>query len=216
MAFDPTNCRNTYWLLRHGRSLANEQDLICSAMENGIKPEWRLAELGRQQATAAGQRFKAEVEKMPKPSGGLIFLTSPFSRTIDTATLAAAEVGITPDSKNFEVTELLRERYYGKVFELTKATSGYDVTWAGDEAENGDYVPGTDGETCNQVAARLTELFKACEERFSGAYIVLTAHGDVLSICQALVTPKAEIKEHFRKFPFANCELKKVIPPTMI
>eukprot|EP00983_Pelagomonas_calceolata_P125332 1161201-Pelagomonas_calceolata.AAC.5 len=109
------------------------------------------------------------------------------------------------------VTELLRERYYGKVFELTKATSGYDVTWAGDEAENGDYVsceantrpsprpqdltkldahsqlgdfklrfvelgtsdipfafqatsPGTDGETCNQVAARLTELFKACEE----------------------------------------------------
>eukprot|EP00983_Pelagomonas_calceolata_P125334 1161201-Pelagomonas_calceolata.AAC.7 len=51
-----------------------------------------FANQGRQQATAAGQRFKAEVEKMPKPSGGLIFLTSPFSRTIDTATLAAAEV----------------------------------------------------------------------------------------------------------------------------
>lgn len=49
------------------------------------------------------------------------------------------QVGITQDSPNYEKTDLLRERYYGKGLELTNATTGYDQTWKGD-AQTGDYV----------------------------------------------------------------------------
>ena len=51
------NLNNTYWLLRHGRSVANEQDVVISRPENGEQPRWGLTAQGRQQAAAAGQHL---------------------------------------------------------------------------------------------------------------------------------------------------------------
>ena len=45
---------NIYFLLRHGRSLANEAGIVVSLLQNGLKPEYGLTETGRQQAVAAG------------------------------------------------------------------------------------------------------------------------------------------------------------------
>lgn len=42
------------WILRHGRSKANEAQLIVSSLDNGVKPEFSLAEAGKEQALAAG------------------------------------------------------------------------------------------------------------------------------------------------------------------
>lgn len=55
----PRAWRNTYWLLRHGRSTANERDLIVSHLANGEQPEWGLTEEGRAQAAAAGEQLRA-------------------------------------------------------------------------------------------------------------------------------------------------------------
>ena len=49
------------YVLRHGRSLANERGVICARLENGVKPEFSLAPLGRKQATMAGRQLKQEV-----------------------------------------------------------------------------------------------------------------------------------------------------------
>jgi hypothetical protein len=45
---------NTYFLLRHGRSLANEAETIVSKPEHGALEQWTLASSGEEQAREAG------------------------------------------------------------------------------------------------------------------------------------------------------------------
>ena len=45
---------NHYWLLRHGRSRANEAGLIVSNVRDGTSGKWGLAASGVLQAHAAG------------------------------------------------------------------------------------------------------------------------------------------------------------------
>lgn len=117
----PRTWRNTYWLLRHGRSLANEQDLIVSHLANGTLPEWGLTTEGQQQAAAAGEQLRVLLDTA-KPSAGstngrssgasdrsengagadgghactpgdVHFLASPFSRALETAQAASQALG---------------------------------------------------------------------------------------------------------------------------
>lgn len=86
---------NTYWLLRHGRSHANEQDLIISHPENGQHPQWGLTDVGRQQASLAGQQLAERLACEPGYAPEqLLVLASPFSRTVETAEQACAALGI--------------------------------------------------------------------------------------------------------------------------
>ncbi|XP_020242880.1 uncharacterized protein LOC109821092 isoform X2 [Asparagus officinalis] len=55
--------RNSYWVLRHGKSIPNEKGLIVSSLENGVLPEFGLGSEGLNQAKLAGELFsKATVE----------------------------------------------------------------------------------------------------------------------------------------------------------
>lgn len=96
------NLNNTYWLLRHGCSVANEQDVVVSRPENGEQPRWGLTAQGRQQAAAAGQlllqQMGSEVE-----AESLLLLTSPFSRTVETALGAGAALGIQQGDPRLQV-----------------------------------------------------------------------------------------------------------------
>jgi len=47
-----------YFLVRHGKSLANEADVIVSHIENGVDPKWGLSPKGIEQAKAAGYVIK--------------------------------------------------------------------------------------------------------------------------------------------------------------
>lgn len=101
--------RNTYWLLRHGRSAANEQDLIVSRPQEGEKPEWGLTAEGRAQATAAGQRLR---QMLGDEQGGwdpatLLVLASPFSRTVQTALEAGAALGVGEGDTRLQVGGLV-------------------------------------------------------------------------------------------------------------
>ena len=101
----PWRFRNTYWLLRHGRSHTNEQDLIVSHPENGTDLRWGLNDAGRQQAAAAGAQLAAALASEPgyDAASQLLVLTSPFSRTVQTAELAAAPLGVQPGDARFQV-----------------------------------------------------------------------------------------------------------------
>jgi broad specificity phosphatase PhoE len=46
--------KNKYYVLRHGRSIPNEEGLIVSLMSNGVLPMYGLAPSGVLQAKAAG------------------------------------------------------------------------------------------------------------------------------------------------------------------
>lgn len=128
----PRSFRNTYWLLRHGRSTANERDLIVSRPEEGARPEWGLTAEGRAQAAAAGQSLRQQLEQQPggwRPEA-LLLLVSPFSRTVQTALGAGAALGVGEGDPRLRLEPALRERCFG-AHELTSC-SNYDLVWADD------------------------------------------------------------------------------------
>lgn len=97
----PGSLGNTYWLLRHGRSHANEQDLIVSRPENGQDPRWGLSETGRQQAIAAGEQLARQLRQLDPAA--LLVLASPFSRTVETALAAGTALGIRQGDPRLQV-----------------------------------------------------------------------------------------------------------------
>ncbi|CAI5985360.1 unnamed protein product [Closterium sp. NIES-65] len=114
----PETLRNRYVLLRHGRSLANERGLIVSSLENGVAAEFGLAAEGRQQAQRAGRQLSELLEQRGVAGRDVVVLASPFSRTQQTAALAAKELGIHVLGTRFQTAEELRERYFGRHLEL--------------------------------------------------------------------------------------------------
>lgn len=118
--------RNTYWLLRHGRSTANERDLIVSRPEEGAKPEWGLTAEGRTQAAAAGRRLRQQLEEQ---AGGwdpaaLLLLASPFSRTLQTALEAGAALGVAEGDPRLQVRLFLRLCLRVRLFDAPARPSG--------------------------------------------------------------------------------------------
>ena len=126
------------WLLRHGRSKANEAGVVVSALAHGTLPEYGLSAHGQAQARAAGWELAAQ------GPAALAVLASPFARTLETAALAAAELapGCFADGKAAadlldadgppdtwappppRVRAALRERGFG-AFELGPAEEAY-------------------------------------------------------------------------------------------
>ena len=156
-------------------------------------------------------RWKRELGESVDPST-LLVVASPFARTLETATLASAAVGIkgfeNVDDENanveprFSADEALRERHFGG-FELQShdhyktvwVEDARDVNWrapaktrSGETKEGGDggEEEQEEGESVVDGAARLRGLFARLEAAHSGKNILLVAHGDTLSIATAV------------------------------
>lgn len=186
--------RNTYYLLRHGTSVANEKDIIVSCLENGTKAEWGLSDLGREQAERAGEHLLELLGHFD--ASRLRFYSSPFSRAVETAARAASHLEVHRTDDRFALAPELRERGFGAEYELAP-TSNYEQVWEADVADSSTCPPGG-GESVDDVAARL-RLFMAClEARHNGCNIVLVSHGDALSILAAVVlgTPLGAHRQH--------------------
>jgi broad specificity phosphatase PhoE len=184
------------YVLRHGRSLANEASLIVSSEENGVKPEYALAPAGKEQAAAAGKLLADELLWLGADADAdattairVTFYVSPFSRTVETAAIAAqafeeavasaaaaagtAAATQTPRVLNLagppRVERALRERWFGAALELQNH-DGYSPAWASDAKDPSSRPPGQgDGESVREVAARCAELLQRLAERHGGA-----------------------------------------------
>lgn len=71
---------------------------------------------------------------------------------------------------------------------------------------------GGDGESVEDVAARVRLLFKRLEQEHcaGGANILLVSHGDTLSILQATMQGPEEALGHHRRFGFETAELRQL------
>eukprot|EP00798_Chlamydomonas_sp_ICE-L_P010370 gene10370-8310_t len=195
--------RNSYWLIRHGRSLANEAGIIVSLMV-------RLKQLDPPHPIVALRLLlKGHLaDKMDKP---MVVYSSPFSRTIDTAALCVAAFGITQESDNFFLEADLRERGFGVALELQPYGQAYADIWA-EDGKSLDYKPGGDGESVNDVVARLKALFVNLEKKHDGCNIVLCSHGDTLSIMAAAMTSGGDMHQHGTPaFQFENAQIKNLV-----
>ncbi len=93
----PNKMKNVYYV-RHGESEGNVQGIVSGGEHDAL-----LTDEGRKQASRAGKDLKNKNIDL--------IVCSPMQRTLETARLIAAEVGI--DSKDILVNEDFRERMMG-------------------------------------------------------------------------------------------------------
>ena len=159
----PLDLKNQYYLMRHGRSLANESGIIVSAPEIGIH-DYGLTDEGRMQA-----RNSVEASGL-KPAW---IFSSDFKRARETGEIASS---IT--QAPLKLDGRLRERFFGAF--NGQSDENYRLVWEMDaKAED----PGRSVELPHNVLIRTLGLISECEQ-IRGP-VLLVAHGDV---CQILLS----------------------------
>ncbi|HUQ30307.1 MAG TPA: histidine phosphatase family protein [Candidatus Paceibacterota bacterium] len=164
--------RNRYVVMRHGKSLANEQKIIVSHHAYGV-PSYGLIAEGQQQA-------RMSVEKAFKQSvldSESIIVSSDFSRAKETAEIAAEVLGT---HEQVLITPKLRERFFG-AYDGTENTN-YEKVWADDRLDAAHTNNGV--ESVEEVLARAMSLISDIEKEYAGKTILLVSHGDTLQILQ--------------------------------
>jgi len=159
---------NRYSVMRHGQSRANQAGVIVSRIENDLRADWGLSELGRREALTA-----AEGCGLPADT---VICSSDFARARQSAEIVRARIS----APEVIITEALRERCFG---DLEGApVESYARVWAADELDAG-HADGV--EYAAAVLDRVTGLIADLERRYSGLGILLVSHGDTLQILQA-------------------------------
>lgn len=176
--------RNTYWVLRHGKSVPNENGLIVSSMENGTLPEYGLASEGVNQARLAGELLTKELKEGNILLENVRICYSPFSRTSQTVKVVADVLGIPFESSHCKVMVELRERFFGPSFELLSHDK-YPEIWALDAKDP--FTPPEGGESVADVVSRLSKALANIETEFQGCSILVVSHGDPLQILQTIL-----------------------------
>jgi len=183
---------NRYFIMRHGQSLANLQQVIVSLPQNGVDA-YGLSEQGMTQV-------RESVQSSPELDSSLLIVSSDFRRARESAEIVHELLGST-NSLLFD--QRLRERNFGE-WELTP-DSAYPLVWAGDEINPDNDDKGV--ESPNQVMARVTALVCEYEEKNSGVTILLISHGDALQILLTAFS-KQDASEHRRQQHLETAEIR--------
>ncbi len=158
--------KNKYFLLRHGQALSNVKEIISSWPEKGRFP---LTEKGRKD-------IKERAQELKDKNVDFIF-SSDLLRTKQTAQIVSEKIGIEPF---FE--KRLREYNVG-IFN-GKPEIDYRKHM---EGKNRFKESSQRGETYNQIAERVLDLFKELEEKYSGKNILIISHQVPLTLLEAQI-----------------------------
>ncbi|MDC7235685.1 MAG: histidine phosphatase family protein [Spirochaetales bacterium] len=191
----PGTLKNKYYLMRHGRSLANEEGIIISDPSNGCSA-YGLAPAGRRQISDT-------LKSCPYLGPETLIYCSDFLRTRESAELAASLLGTEPP----RASESLRERNFGQ-YEKT-ADVHYREVWEKDamSGQNKD----RDVESPDEVRSRFLSFLSELEQNHSGKKILLISHGDILQI--ALTWPEGiEAKDHRLQKHLETAEIRLFNP----
>ncbi|WOG95730.1 hypothetical protein DCAR_0415057 [Daucus carota subsp. sativus] len=183
--------QNKYWVLRHGKSIPNDQGIIVSSMENGVLDKYKLAPEGIDQARLAGQTFLKELEKNHLSIKDVRICYSPFSRTRHTAEMVASVLDLPFEGPQCKVVKDLHERYFGPSFELMSHDKYADI-WALDKKDP--FQPPEGGESVADVVSRLTNALLTIEAEFKGCAVLVVSHGDPLQILQTILNAAKDTK----------------------
>lgn len=186
-----SSLRNTFYLLRHGRSLANAQGLIVSDATVG-----RIG-FGLTDEGAAEVRSNLVASKNTLLEVTRIY-SSDFLRTQQTATLASEILGT-----SVELSPRLRERGFGE-FE-GRSSDHYHQVWDQDAVDPSHTQWNV--ESVRSVAARVSEFVHEIDQSDTGKTFLLVSHGDPLQI---LITAAqgADLRLHRRLAPLGTGEVR--------
>ena len=166
-----TALKNTYFVARHGKSLANEQEIILSDPAHGTT-DFGLTEEGKEQARLSAEAAK----KQGVLDSSALIISSDFTRARETAEIIAGILGVS----EVALSPKLRERYFGN-WERTH-NSNYQKVWDKDQHDSSHTEESV--ESVDDVLGRTTELILEIEQKYQGKNIVLVSHGDALQILQ--------------------------------
>ena len=163
------------YLIRHGKTLANEQHLYCGSTDLSLS-ETGIAEL---------QRLSYDIKNVR-------FLTSGMKRTNETLKTLFGDVPFEEDSRLREVDFGLFEMHS---YEELKDREDYQRWITGNNEEN---IP-PNGESGQQMKQRVIEAFSEIRED-----TVLVAHGGVITAIMQHCFPKDE-KNRYEWQPKNGC-----------
>ena len=164
--------KNSYYVLRHGKSIANEEALIVSHPDDGVG-RYGLAEEGRRQVAHGVEQAMREYGL----DASTIIVSSDFRRTRETAEIARDILG----ADELILTPRLRERFFG-VWDR-QHNSNYQQVWDDDLLDPHHKNGGV--ESTSEVLSRTTALIRDLEDRYAGSNILVVSHGDALQILQS-------------------------------
>lgn len=168
-----------FFVMRHGRSEANDRDLIVCDLEAGCSEAFGLTQEGRLQAVARAEAAAASGMLDPRT----LVVSSPFSRALETAQILTRVLGAKAPRTDIR----LRERDFG-AFNRTSGSAGYPVVWALDLKDPTQTAFGV--ESAVAVLSRVTALFLELEEAAArmafgpSPRIVAVCHGDTGQIAE--------------------------------
>ena len=191
------NTQNTYYLMRHGESLANRRGLIVSHEKNALH-DYGLTARGAEQVMQAALSTRLGIDTL--------IVTSDYKRALDTAEIVHSVLGCKTD---LSIEPLLRERNFGD-WELADHQN-YEHVWSADASQP--ERRHNNVELIKEVLERAKRALKKLETLHQGKKILLVGHGDVLQI---LLSYYHGIDPRFHRTlrPLGNADirsLKKVI-----
>jgi probable phosphoglycerate mutase len=189
--------RNSYFVLRHGQSLANAQSIIISGPEVGTT-SYGLTDTGRSQV-------EARLENLP-PSfdASLKIISSDFLRAKETAAIISAGLAVTGPVR---YSEKLRERFFG---ELDGGVDNrYAEVWERDglDAQHSAFSV----EPTVRVVKRTVSLVLELEAQYRESVVLLVAHGDVLQLLQTAFEAISPAR-HRQLPPLQVAEIRQLVP----
>ena len=193
---DVPSLQHSFYALRHGRSLANEEGIVCSNPEIAVE-QFGLSFEGAQQATQIAGGQVLEAFRRDGPYDALCLLSSDFLRARQTAEHvkdvleAAVRSGLLQRNPLYcgdvILLKRLRERWFGD-FDM-KSDQNYEKVWEQDAVDPCHTENGV--ESAASVAQRASACVRDWDRKLSEEFgsdarlmVVCVAHGDVLQMLQ--------------------------------
>jgi probable phosphoglycerate mutase len=158
--------KNTYYIMRHGESIANVKRLIVSSPEIGISG-YGLTETGRMQTDKSAEQYSG--------LNNIIIYSSDFLRTRETAEIMNGRLH---NESKVIFSERLRERFFGD-YDM-KDNANYETVWEYDVKDPHHNINNV--ESVMNVLERMSAQISELETAFTKRNILLVSHGDPLQI----------------------------------
>jgi broad specificity phosphatase PhoE len=216
----PSDLKNSYYLLRHGQSTANVDEIISSARSLAYSYKHGLTAPGYDQGFESATQLLDLLEGSSKKGDRVVFVSSPFARARETA--QACLDGLFQDDENLArwkelgitVTpdiyyhDLLMERYFGRLD--NEAIYTYAYVWPLDKMN----VTHTafDVESVAAVCTRWNQLVQDLEKALSKettTHVICVSHADVLQIAQLYAAQAPNVGD-FSSYRFTNGEVRRM------
>jgi broad specificity phosphatase PhoE len=178
------NLKHKYYVMRHGHSEPQAQNITVCQYQNAIKSEFGLTQKGREQSKVSSKLFELQMSNVQD----LIIIHSPYSRAVETANIFAKELGI----NIYGINENLVERDFGDI-ELTLGRNANNI-WLADKTNSDSNI--NNSESLNKISNRMLKVIEDCEnlDEEYGQNIVLVGHSESFFVLETA----------FRKMPVTH------------